>query len=368
VKHRNEQKISGLNGNSDCESAPKSDANGNQLYRKLQAEVRAAGCLKPAPVASGVHMLLVTGIYFAAYIVLLSAPDWRLRIVLLLLLGFANVQASFIAHEVGHYAVTRNRRVVSLLGHFFMTFLVGYAHTYYRQNHKVHHAHPNEGGRDPDLEGAGLFTLYPESAQSKRGFAKRVTACQTYLLWVLVAFQGYSAKRDSFRMMYRELGRYPTGQIALVLHALLWCGPPAVILGFQDALINYTLMTSFIGPYLGSVILVNHIGTRLLPPGNKLSLLYRTLASTRDLGSGKCSDYLFGGTNNHIEHHLFPSVPICKLNVARRITRNFCIQHGLPYSEMRWTRAIREVYMHLKLMSESARARWRVQHIVTQEH
>ena len=372
MKNCNKQEIPGRNryshsdSNGNRDPARASGMNGNRLYRQLLADVRAAGCLKPAPFASGVHMLLGTGAYFGAYIALLSAPNWKLRLVLLLLLGIANVQASFVAHEVGHYAGTRNRRVVSLLGHFFMTFLIGYAHTYYRKNHKVHHAHPNEGGRDPDLEGAGLITLYPGSAKSKRGFAKLVTAFQTYLLWVLVAFQGFSAKRDSFRMMFRKLGRHPTGQIALGLHALLWCVTPVVILGFQDALVNYAIMTLCIGPYLASAILVNHIGARLLPPENKLSLLHRTLISTRDLGEGRFADYLFGGTNNHIEHHLFPSAPIYRLNMARKITRDFCVRHRLPYCEMRWTRAIGEVYTHLKLMSESARSDWREQRTVIQ--
>jgi len=59
----------------------------------------------------------------------------------------------------------------------------------------------------------------------------------------------------------------------------------------------------------------------------------------------------FGGINNHIEHHLFPSVPTARLRTARTITRAFCRRHGVPYREMSWRAAAREVTQHFRAMS-----------------
>jgi fatty acid desaturase len=75
------------------------------------------------------------------------------------------------------------------------------------------------------------------------------------------------------------------------------------------------------------------------------------LSTTRNLGSSRANDFVFGGLNHHIEHHLFPSVPTVRLRVARPITREFCRRHGLVYREMSWLLAAREVTRHFAAMS-----------------
>jgi len=40
-----------------------------------------------------------------------------------------------------------------------------------------------------------------------------------------------------------------------------------------------------------------------------------------------------------------------RLRAARRITRDFCRWHGLPYREMSWFAAAREVKAHFRAMS-----------------
>jgi fatty acid desaturase len=107
------------------------------------------------------------------------------------------------------------------------------------------------------------------------------------------------------------------------------------------------------GPYLGAAILVNHMGTRLVDPDAKMPRLLQTIETTRNLRSNRACDYFFGGTNNHIEHHLFPSVPIFRLRDARRITRAFCRREGISYRETTWSRAVKDVFHHLDEMSKT---------------
>jgi fatty acid desaturase len=44
-------------------------------------------------------------------------------------------------------------------------------------------------------------------------------------------------------------------------------------------------------------------------------------------------DFLMGGLNYQIEHHLFPSMPRPNLRRAQPLVRAFCAQRGLAYSE-----------------------------------
>ena len=335
------------------------NARRNDLYQQLREQVEAAGCLRPARLASVTHMLIVLSAYVGAYLALLTAPGWGLRFSLLIILAIAGVQSAFIAHEVGHFAVTRNARLVWLMGHVFMTFITGYAQPQYQGKHRQHHAHPNEGGRDPDIEGVGLFTFHPQAACSKRGITKWTTRHQKYLLWFFVSLMPFSSKKDSLIRYFRcSPLRYPAEKIILALHYALWLGPPALLLGVDEAVVNFVLVTWMMGPYLGAAILVNHMGTRLVDADAKMPRLLQTIATTRNLRSNRVCDYLFGGTNNHIEHHLFPSVPIFRLRDARRITRDFCRREGISYREMTWSGAVKDVFHHLEEMSRQAIASW----------
>jgi fatty acid desaturase len=110
---------------------------------------------------------------------------------------------------------------------------------------------------------------------------------------------------------------------------------------------NYGIITWVAGLYLGMVLLPNHIGTRVIGPDESLSAFRQTLVTTRNLGVSWIEDIVFGGLNNHVEHHLFPTISSVRLRHARVITREFCRQHNLPYREMNWFHGMREVYFYL---------------------
>jgi len=97
--------------------------------------------------------------------------------------------------------------------------------------------------------------------------------------------------------------------------------------------------------------LVNHIGTRVIEPDEPISFFMQQLSTTRNLGSSRRHDFVFGGVNNHIEHHLFPSMPTARLRAARPIVREFCRRHELVYRETSWLAAARDVIRHFDAVS-----------------
>lgn len=330
-----------------------------RLFRELRSTIRNAGCMKPAPLAIGIHMLVTLSIYFAAFGALLGNPDWPMRILMLAAIAFASVQAGYIAHEVGHLSFTRNAPVSRFLAHVFLTFVSGYGHSVYKEKHNSHHAHINEDKEDPDVSGGGLFTFYKAAAASKHGIARWFTAHQRILVWFVYGLIPFASKKDSI-IRYISGGRSTTrtGQLMLALHFLMWFGLPVLMLGWGDALVNFLLAGWLMGPYLGCVILLNHIGTQHLPANHGMSHFRRAVMTTRNFEPGIVCSYLSGGTNNHLEHHLFPTVPISRLGNARKITQQFCKVHGLPYQQTTWLAAQRDTLNYLGAMSRYARTTW----------
>jgi fatty acid desaturase len=323
---------------------------GERLHRLLVGELSAAGCFRRAPGRSAAFGAAILAGYAGAYALLLAAPAWPLRLAAIFLLAFVCVQAGFLAHEAGHAALTSSRRIAGAVGQVFNTLLTGLCYSYFQHIHRAHHPHCNERAHDPDLQ-SEVFSMYAESAQAKRGFGRMVTRRQALLLWILIWLQGLTFKIDSLRFIARNLRTTRADQVALVAHFALWCAP-ALTLGAGDAWFNYSLMTLLIGGYTGSIFVVNHIGTRVIEPHEGLPFMLHEIAVTRNLGASRVEDFVFGGLNNHIEHHLFPSMPTARLRAARRITRDFCHRHGIAYREMSWLEAAREVTRHFKSMSE----------------
>ena len=323
---------------------------GERLHRMLIAELSAAGCFCPATARTVVYGAFILACYAAGYATLLTGPCLAVRALAIVTLAFISVHAGFVAHEAGHGAITRDRRVAALVGQLFDTLLAGLSYSYFRHIHCLHHPHCNDRGSDPDMQ-SEFVSMYRQSALSKTGFGRLISRHQAVLIWILIGLQGFTLKIDSLQHLRRNPHTTRVDQGVLLLHFALWFVPPVLALGFADALLNYVLMTLLIGPYLGAIFLVNHIGNRVIEPDEPISFFMQEISVTRNLGMSRLADFIFGGLNNHIEHHLFPSMPTARLRSARRITRVFCRQHAIVYREMSWFAAAREVTRHFRAMS-----------------
>ena len=323
---------------------------GDRFHRMLVAELSSAGCFRPTTARNAVYGAFILAGYAGAYATLLVGPGLAVRALALVALAFLSVHAGFLAHEAGHGAVTRDRRAVACIGQVFNTLLTALCYSYFCHIHRRHHPHCNDRVRDPDMQ-SDIFSMYRESAQDKTGLGKLISRRQSVLIWILVWLQGFTLKIDSMRFLRQNPRTTRVDQIVLLLHFALWFVPPVLVLGLPAALLNYGLMTLLVGPYLGAIFLVNHIGTRVIEPDDSISFFMREISTTRNVGASRLHDFLFGGVNNHIEHHLFPSMPTARLRAARPIVREFCQRHGIVYREMSWLAAAREVTRHFKAMS-----------------
>jgi len=328
-----------------------SAAEERRLHGMLVAELSAAGCFRRATGRSVAYGALILGAYAAAYAGLLTGPGLAARALAIVVLAACCMHGGFLAHEAGHGALTSNRRRATAVGLVFNTLISGMCYAYFQHIHRKHHPHCNERAYDPDMQ-SELFTLYPESARGKGRFGRLITRHQAWLIWILVWLQGLTLKIDSLCLLARNWRTTRTEQAVLALHFAMWFTVPVAVLGITDACLNYSLMTLLIGGYTGASFLVNHIGTRVIEPDERRSHFLREIEVTRNLGSSRVADFFFGGLNNHIEHHVFPSMPTARLRLARTITREFCCRHGIAYREMSWLQAAREVTSHFKTMSK----------------
>jgi fatty acid desaturase len=315
------------------------------LYEALRIEVARARCFKNTPWANYLTVAWITAAYLAGYALLLADPGWALRLGAVLVIAFTMVQAGFIAHEAGDGGITSNRFLASLIGQIYMTLASGLSCSYFAKFHRLHHAHLE--GRASGAGGASQTINVYEGATLRRWLSRNGAV----FIVVLTCLRGFTFKAESLRYLWRERKTTATDQVFMALHFIIWLVVPAAILGVADGALNFVLVTLLAGPYVGTVLLINHVGMTMARSQEGIPMLRRQTMATRNLGPSRWAGFVFGGINNHIEHHLFPEIPTANLPRARSITQDFFLRHGIPYRETSYLGALADIAAYFGKLS-----------------
>ena len=311
-----------------------------EAYRRLRRAVIEAGLLDRRYDYYLWRTLLSFGFVAAAVALAFVVPaglGWSVLVTLALGFGFA--QVAMMGHDSGHHAVFKRARPNWALGQISFSLTLGLSFWYWRNRHNQHHTETNDEEDDPDLTGGGLFTLSEREAATRTGWRRWVVRRQAYLFWpavtvalsILIRIEGWIFAIKNLRGDRRRVEL-----VLLVLHHALWA-LPVLWLGWGWLGI-YLGAQVVAGAYLSMIIAPNHKGMPIWTAGRKLTFLERQVISTRNITPSPLADFLFGGLNYQIEHHLFPTIPRANLARARAIVRPFCAAQGIPYEEVgTWT-------------------------------
>ena len=123
----------------------------------------------------------------------------------------------------------------------------------------------------------------------------------------------------------------------------------------NQAIIFFVVHQMVFGFYMGAVFAPNHKG---MPPADEFSdldFIRKQVLTTRNVFPNPIYDFLCGGLNYQIEHHLFPTMPRNVLKTARPIVREFCNKNGIKYNETSIFQSQRDVLRHLHEISSPLR-------------
>jgi hypothetical protein len=101
------------------------------------------------------------------------------------------------------------------------------------------------------------------------------------------------------------------------------------------------------GLYLGCSFAPNHKGMPTLSYADQLDFVRRQVLTSRNVRGSRLVDFVLGGLNYQIEHHLFPNMPRPNLRHAQPLIRAFCQQRGIGYREASLLGSYAEAVRHL---------------------
>jgi fatty acid desaturase len=293
-------------------------------FAQLSTEIKQAGLLARR---RGYYLARITAnlvVYAGAWVAfaLLGDSWWQLAVAVVL--AVMTTQLAFIGHDAGHKQIFTAKRWNLLTG-YVHSGLIGVSHDWWVSKHNRHHANPNHEDEDPDVD-ISVLAFTQKQGESKRGPLRWIASHQAALFFPLLLLEGYALHWHSIRHSGRE--RFMMiAHVVVYLAAVFWVLSPVYAIAF--VLVHQGVW----GFYMGCSFAPNHKGMPVLSAGHTLDFLRKQVLTSRNVRGGWFVDFLLGGLNYQIEHHLFPSMPRPALKHAQLIVSRFCEQHGISYAQ-----------------------------------
>jgi fatty acid desaturase len=302
-------------------------------YTQLSRQIKQAGLLDRRRgwygARIGLNLALLAG-GWAAF-ALLGESWWQLAVAVYL--AVVSTQLAFVGHDAGHRQIFRSRRANDLVGLVHANLLVGVSFDWWVGKHNRHHSNPNHEDLDPDISITALaFT--PGQASAKRGLVRMIARHQAWLFFPLLLLEAAHLHLASAKAVIRGSGRANAVEgLLLLAHVAGYVTALALVLSPLQAVAFGVVHQGLFGLYLGCAFAPNHKGMPTLTRDEELDFLRRQVLTSRNVAGSRLVDFVLGGLNYQIEHHLFPNMPRPNLRRAQPLIRAFCQQHDLPYTE-----------------------------------
>ena len=316
-------------------------------YTQLSRQIKQAGLLDrrrgwyAAKIGSNLALLAAGAAVFA----ILGESWWQLATAAYLAVVFT--QLAFVGHDAGHRQLFGSRRANDRVGLLHANLLVGISFGWWVPKHNAHHSNPNHEDLDPDISITALaFTA--DQASAKHGLVRLLARHQAWLFFPLLLLEAAHLHLASIKAIVRGSGRANAIQgLLLLVHTAAYLGAVVWVLSPLQAIAFVVVQQGLFGLYLGCSFAPNHKGMPTLTEADQLDFLRRQVLTSRNVRGSRVVDWVLGGLNYQIEHHLFPNMPRPNLRRAQPLIRAFCQDHGLLYAEASLVGSYAQALRHL---------------------
>jgi len=317
-------------------------------FHALARQVRAMGLLDRRPGYYRLKIALTILAFLAGWVLFVIVGDSWTTLAIAALVGIMFTQLGFIGHDAGHNQVFGTRRRNRVLGLIVGNALIGLSFGWWVHKHNAHHAHPNEMGRDPDIA-QGIPMASPDApGNGRRPLASWLARWQAPLFFPFLLLRSGGMHVLGIKRLLRQRDHASAVETFLImLHAALYLTVVLLVLSPLKALAFIAVQQAVFSLYLGISFAPNHKGMPIIETATAASFARRQVVTARNVTGGRFTDFMLGGLNYQIEHHLFPSMPRPNLRRVQSLVRDFCVATDLGYREESFVESFRQIVHHL---------------------
>jgi fatty acid desaturase/predicted heme/steroid binding protein len=359
-------------------------------YRDLRAKLVMMGMFKSSKLFYAYKCSFNMAMWATAVAMVYFSDSFAMHLGSALLLGLFWQQCGWLAHDFLHHQVFKQRKYGDLVGIFWGDLMQGYSMQWWKNKHNGHHAVPNlhnstavSQDGDPDIDTMPLLAWSLKQAQSFRElradgkdspFVKFMIRWQAFTYFPILLLARLSWLNESFKTAYglgastenaklemqRKGLQYPLLERAGI--ALHWAWVAALSSGFGRFSVGYSLMyfltaTCSCGLFLALVFGLGHNGMATYDATTRPDFWKLQVTTTRNITGGHgfpqfFVDWLCGGLQYQVDHHLFPMMPRHNLAKCHKLVESFCKEWGVKYHEADLVDGTVEVLQHLQKVSD----------------
>ncbi len=288
----------------------------------------------------------MAGLY--VLLVFFTPPSGGVALGLCSLLGLVVASIGFnVMHDGAHGSYSSRKWVNEIMGHS-LNLLGGSVHFWKLKHNVNHHTFTNIEGMDDDIDIKPFVRVH---AGQKRYWFHRFQHIYGLLLYGLTYL---------FWIFYNDLKKYCTGKIAdntrmkpldLKEHLIFWATKlgyvtvflvlPMYFAGVVPTLVGYGVMVFITGLFIAVVFQLAHVveQAEFVDPkvdGDCIQSEWAVhqLATTANFAThNKLWNWLFGGLNFQVEHHLFPKISHIHYPALNKRLKQVCAEFNVGYRE-----------------------------------
>jgi fatty acid desaturase len=316
-------------------------------YTKLSRQIKQAGLLDRRRGYYTAKLVLNLGLIVAGGVAFVALGDSWWQLLVAAYLAVVSTQVAFVGHDAGHRQIFRSRRANDLVGLVHANLLSGVSFDWWVAKHNRHHSNPNHEDLDPDI-GIAALAFTARQATDKRGLVRVVARYQAFLFFPLLLLEAAHLHLASIKAILRGRGRANAIEaLLLIVHVAGYATVLLLVLSPTRAAAIVLVQQGLLGLNLGCSFAPNHKGMPTLTDAEELDLLRSQVLTSRNVRGSRLVDFVLGGLNYQIEHHLFPNMPRPNLRRAQPLIRAFCTRHNIPYTEATMFGSYAEAIRHL---------------------
>lgn len=341
-------------------------------YRQLDEKLRFEGLYRCRFSSYAVEFIRYSTL-FALFLVSLHYSYYALSG---LFLGSAWHLLSFLVHDAGHLSITRGFHTDTCIGIFVADFIGGLSVGWWKRNHNFHHIATNSPEHDPDIQHMPFFAISSRFFASLRSTyydrdmpldtaARWFIKHQHYLYYPILLMGRFNlyhlawsylldpkqAPRKGPAWWHRYLEM--TGQV----FSWYWYGYRTLYLSIPtwSSRLGFLFISHMITAPLHVQLTLSHFAMSSANGGLHESFAQKMVRTTMDVDCPPWLDFIHGGLNFQVVHHLFPRLPRHNLRQAQKHVKEFCDDVGIPYVKFTFTRGNKEVISRLGEVAEQLR-------------
>jgi linoleoyl-CoA desaturase len=322
------------------------------------------------------RLYLKTGILFTAlasfytYLVFFTPENVWISLGICSLMGVNLAAIGFnVMHDGAHGSYSGKKWINDAMG-FSLNFLGGNVDIWKQKHNNNHHTYTNIDGMDDDID---LKPMMRVTLSQKKHYLHRFQHiyglflyCLTYLSWIyLNDFQKYFSGKiaDFTKIKTMSLKDHLSIWGSKLVYVAVFLVLPIIMIGFLNTVVGYLVMTAVTGLMIAIVFQLAHVVSdaefvAIDTPKMEMETewaVHQINTTSNFATKSKSLNWLLGGLNFQVEHHLFPRISHVHYPQINKLVKETCDEFKIAYREYpTMLSALRSHLVHLKNLGAAA--------------